>query len=125
MHITWLNIFLLALELWRISSLFANEDGPFHFFRKFRDYCKFLCEHNRFCRELHLYELIECEWCNSVWFGTLLTLLWFLYGDRVIVILLPFALSTLVIVLKYIIQGLEKLNTLLEAEQVERNRTPW
>src|SRR6476661_9315940 len=67
-----LNTFLAA---WRFASLIANEEGPWLIFKRFRANAEQWCKSYRFCRELGLYELIACEWCNSIWIGVGLTLL--------------------------------------------------
>lgn len=114
MSINFLNLFIVAFAVWRVSALFANEAGPFHFFRKLREFCARLCEGNKFCRELHLYELIECEYCNSVWFGTIFMIIWYFFGNAfVYFIALPLALSTWTIIIKHIVQSLEQASSYL------------
>lgn len=49
---------LYILATWRLTSLFANEDGPFKMFERFRNFIK-----------------VDCFWCMSVWFGVLIGLL--------------------------------------------------
>lgn len=93
------TLVLLALATWRLASMFTNEDGPFQIFSKIRILFLF-----------HLPGLhpgLECEWCNSIWFGTLLTGLYFLMGDNIRWILLPLALSAVAIGIKYIVQNLQ------------------
>lgn len=112
-NITILKLFIVILGNWRISSLVANENGPFHIFKKFREWCAFMCNNNKFCEDLHLYELVECEWCNSIWFCGFTVVLWFFIGDIVLVPLLWLCLSACVIFVKFIIQNLEVLHDLL------------
>lgn len=114
MTITFLNILLLGLAAWRLSSLIANEDGPWKIFKRIRDWAERSCEKYWWCREFGLYDFFSCEWCNSVWICSGITLAWFFAGNLLVVLLLPFTFSTIVIFLKFVIQGLEKLNILLE-----------
>ena len=99
-----LNIFLyLSLAAWRLASLVANEDGPWMMFKRFRQRAEQWCQQYRFCRELGLYELVTCEWCNSIWIG-----------ETIFYLALPFALSTVAIVIKYVVQLLQTAQQLLD-----------
>jgi len=110
-----LNIFFyVALAAWRIASLVANEDGPWMMFKRFRQRAEQWCQNYRFCRELGLYELVSCEWCNSIWIGAGLTALYLWVGDAILYLALPLALSTVVIVLKYVVQLLQTAHQFME-----------
>jgi hypothetical protein len=103
-----LNIFfILSLAAWRLASLVANEDGPWRMFKRLRQSAEQLCKRYRFCSELGLYELFSCEWCNSIWIGAGLTLLYLWIGESILYIALPLALSTVAIILKYVVQLLQ------------------
>lgn len=112
-HLTPLMIAIAVLGNWRISSLVSNENGPFHVFKKFRLFCLELCKKNWFCKKLHLYELVECEWCNSVYFCGITIILWYFIGDIILLPLLWLALSACVIFLKFVIQNMEAVLKLL------------
>jgi hypothetical protein len=99
--------FYLALAAWRLASLFANEDGPWFIFKRLRLRAEQWCNRNRFCRELGLYELITCEWCNSIWIGALLTIVYLWVGNHILYVALPLALSTIAIIIKYIVELLQ------------------
>ena len=101
------TFFLLSLAAWRLASLVANEDGPWQIFRRLRQHAENWCKQYKFCSELGLYELVSCEWCNSIWIGTGLTLLYLWIGDTILYVALPLALSTVAIVIKYIVQVLQ------------------
>lgn len=102
---------LLALATWRLSSLLANEPGPFLVFRRIRRKARELCRTNRLCRKFHLYDGLTCEWCNSVWIGTALTIALgpFLALSVPQFLTLPLALSTCTIVVKYTVHTLERI----------------
>jgi hypothetical protein len=106
--------FYLSLAAWRLASLVANEDGPWHMFRRLRQRAEYWCTNNRFCRELGLYELFSCEWCNSIWIGAGFTMLYLWLGETVLYLALPLALSTVVIVMKYVVQFLQAAHQFLE-----------
>ncbi len=103
----------LSLAAWRMASLIANEDGPWLIFKRFRQRAEQWCMKYRFCRELNLYELLACEWCNSVWIGVLLTALYLWLDGTILYLALPFALSTVVIVIKYLVEILQNAQTFL------------
>lgn len=108
MNITPFNVFLVILAIWRLSSLFANEDGPFDIFKRLRLKAKHLTQNVKLFNEFKLHEGLGCEWCNSIWFGTIITLFWIVFGDIVVTVLLPLSMSTAVISIKYVIHVLEK-----------------
>jgi hypothetical protein len=117
-----LNIFFyLSLATWRLASLVANEDGPWLMFKRFRLRAEQWCKRYRFCRELGLYELIECEWCNSIWIGAGLTVLYLGIGETIFYVALSFALSTIVIIIKQVIQLLQTAQQFLEITDKSRD----
>jgi hypothetical protein len=83
-------------------------------FKRFRQRVEQWCNKYRFCRELGLYELVNCEWCNSVWIGAGLTLLYLWMGETILYIALPLALSTVAIVIKYVVQLLQAAQQILD-----------
>lgn len=110
-----LNIFFyLALAAWRLASLVANEDGPWQMFKRFRQRAEQWCTKYRFCRELGLYDLFACEWCNSIWIGAGLTVLYLWLGEAILYIALPFALSAVVIIIKHIVELLQTAQQFLD-----------
>ena len=106
--------FYLALAAWRLASLVANEDGPWQLFRRFRDRAEYMCKKYRFCSELGLYELLSCEWCNSIWIGAGLTILYLWIGESILYIAIPLALSTVTIIIKYLVQTLQSAQEFFE-----------
>ena len=111
-----INIFLyLSLAAWRLASLVANEDGPWMMFKRFRQRAEQWCQQYRFCRELGLYELVTCEWCNSIWIGVGLTALYLWIGETIFYLALPFALSTVAIIIKYVVQLLQTAQQFLDS----------
>ena len=114
-----ITVFLyVSLAAWRLASLIANEDGPWQMFKHLRRLAEHWCRKYKFCSDLGLHELVTCEWCNSVWIGAGLTLLYIGIGDTILYLALPFAFSTVVIILKYIVQTLQTLQKYLESIRV-------
>ena len=111
------TFFYLSLAAWRLASLIANEDGPWQIFKRFRQRAEVWCKKYKFCSDLGLYELLACEWCNSIWIGIGLTLLSLWIGDAILYIALPLALSTVVIVIKYLVQYLQTAQEVLEQKR--------
>jgi len=94
---------LMGLASWRICSLFMKEQGPFDMFVKIREL--FGIQHyddgtvlsyksNFFC------DLFACCWCFSVWVGIFFAVLYVFLPYVAIFIALPFALSTIAIIIE-------------------------
>lgn len=98
----------IVLAAWRLSNLLANEEGPWHIFKKLRRSAAMLEKRTPFWKKFHLYEGCNCELCNSIWFGSLLTWLYLAIGDRIVLMVMPLAISTCVILIKYARQALEQ-----------------
>ena len=110
-----LNIFFyLGLAAWRLASLVANEDGPWMIFKRLRQRAEHWCNKYRFCRELGVYDLFSCEWCNSVWIGAGLTMLYLWIGETILYLALPLALSTVAILIKHVMQVLQSAHQYFE-----------
>lgn len=109
MNLTMINLLIVISATWRLSSLFANEEGPWKCFERLRRNALHATNRNRFLHSFRLYQGLICEWCNSVWFGTILTALWYLFGNGIVIACLPLAISTWAIVLKYFVKILEQV----------------
>ena len=114
--------FYLSLAAWRLASLVANEDGPWQIFKRLRRHAEEWCKRYRFCSDLGLHELVSCEWCNSIWIGVGLTLLYLWIGETILYLALPLALSTVAIVIKYIVQVLQSAQQFLETSNKLREQ---
>jgi hypothetical protein len=121
MSMSPLELFVIAVSAdWRLASLVANEEGPFSMFERLRSWAKRLTENNRFWQSFRLSKGLECEWCNSIWIGAAITLAWYLIGSEILWLLLPFAMSTWVIGIKYVIQTLEQVRLFMENKTDEQ-----
>lgn len=90
------ELLILVLATWRITSLVVEESGPWFIFERFRHlvgvrvdktYPNLKYGRNEFARGL------LCFYCSSLWVGVLLSLLYILDSSSVVVLLLPFSLS--------------------------------
>jgi hypothetical protein len=120
-NIPTIHLVLLIAATWRLANLLANEDGPFHMFKALRSKIARAevrsRRRNGFLSKLHLYEGVNCEYCNSIWFGTLLGWIYlFLTGDTFILsyAVLPLALSTGAILIKKVVFVLGGIDTRLD-----------
>jgi hypothetical protein len=107
MPLTIISFIIFCLAVWRLSSLFANEDGPFNVFKKLRSIALFLQSNTKFFKAFKLHDGLECEWCNSLWFAFPLS---FFIFERSFynLFIVPLAVSTVVIFLKYILERIER-----------------
>lgn len=107
---TVFQFIIICLADWRLSSLFANEDGPFSIFKRFRKLCDYLCSNNEIMKLSEVNEGLKCEWCNSIWFSVLTIIFYQLIYKSLTVFemfVYPLAISTVVIFLKYVRERLE------------------
>jgi hypothetical protein len=117
MNIPAIHLVLLVAATWRLSNLLANEDGPFHMFKTLRSRIARAEVRSRrkngLLSRLHLYEGVNCEYCNSIWHGTLLTIIYRLFNpiDLTTAILLPLALSTGAIIIKHFVYITKSVDT--------------
>lgn len=88
-----MDYIILGLATFRLSSLLANEPGPFDMFGKLRNAAKGELEKG-----------LGCVWCNSVWVGTLFTVL-YLIMPWIVWALLPLALSSIAIITSRVVDG--------------------
>lgn len=72
-----MDIILLALATWRLSSLLADEEGPFGIFVKIRFFLGVRTD-PKTGTQFFMNSIAKgavCVWCNSLWFGLLFALL--------------------------------------------------
>ncbi|TRO54471.1 hypothetical protein E2P63_01205 [Candidatus Bathyarchaeota archaeon] len=87
-----MDILLIALATWRISSLVSAETGPFWIFSNFRAWIADKAKDGNKLF-LTLEEGIQCIWCVSVWFSLIGALL--LDGNYIVNVLAISALAIL------------------------------
>lgn len=95
------DVAILALALWRISSLLVNERGPFDAFLRLRSWAGVAHDDDgepvSFDQRLYLAGLLFCVWCTSLMAGLVLAVLYVALPTGTVYAALPFALSALAI----------------------------
>lgn len=82
-----LDLIILGLATWRLSSLLTNdnEEGPFGLLIRTREFGR------------KITSAFDCLWCMSIWIGLVIILLYWAIPDYTIWICLPLALSAIAI----------------------------
>ena len=105
MNISILHLVLLIAATWRLSNLVAHEDGPSLMFARLRKSTS--KSKSRWVRKFGFVQLLNCEYCLSIWFGIALTFAYELNSPGSISnigwFVLPLVLSTGAILIKHII----------------------
>jgi len=112
LEINTTDALVLVLATWRLSSLLADEDGPFKFLERIRTWMGVritVDEHGNEERVVPdaprgffhairktIADGMLCRWCSSVWLGILLTAIYFIWSG-IVWLAFPLALSTLAI----------------------------
>lgn len=80
MHVDpWLSFLISSLATYRMSTLWANDDGPLDMMKRTRESLEGWG--TWYAPIKFLSDLIGCVRCNSVWFGAAFGLLWALAYD--------------------------------------------
>lgn len=91
-----MDIIILSLAVWQISNLLIDEAGPYSILERFRARIGIGYNAQGFpYAENELAELFSCHFCLSIWIGILIAILYFFYPSLAYWLCLPFALSTL------------------------------
>ena len=99
---------IMAMAVWRVSSIVAREDGPMDIFPKFKTRVLDLSEDER----LHIsvrkmlnsfYRGLNCMWCNSVWFSAIASI--FITVSFLEWSVVTLSLSTMVIIIETVVKG--------------------
>ncbi len=91
-----LDFLVMALAVWRVSSLLVNEQGPFDMFLRLRKAAGIIHDENKevaVVPERFWPQLLSCIWCTSMWVAIATSLLYCLFPMITIYLCLPFALS--------------------------------
>lgn len=94
------EIALMGFATWRCANMLANEKGPFYCFWRLKRSVREAQRHNRTMRHFNLYGLLDCEYCNSVWIGTIIVALYMVAPTVVLIGCAALSLSTIAIFLK-------------------------
>jgi len=107
---SWFDTVIASLALWRIASLFTAERGPGRMFVLLRGRVGVLHDDNDkpigFDESRAFAEAFYCLWCFSMWAGLPYGALWVIVPGIMLPLSMPFALSTLAVVIeRYINHG--------------------
>lgn len=97
-----IDILVLGLATWRISAMLTKEAGPFHVFEKLRELVGIQHDEDGNVSVIPnklFAELLSCVWCMSIWAAAFWVVLWFFFPDIAFYASLPFAISTVAILL--------------------------
>jgi hypothetical protein len=102
---------ITAFAVWRISSIFAREKGPFDMFVYIRKQIYMGTVYNSLIGKIFvaLNNGIACVWCNSVWFASVFSIP--LSGSIFEWIIYTFALSGVAIIIEVLYGFCSKTNT--------------
>lgn len=106
-----IDVILLGLACWRLSSLFYQEEGPFGMFTKIRE--KIGIQHDVngvpcIYPDKFWCKLFSCMWCLSVWFAGMLTVGYIFLPTITIYFALWLSLSTITIMVnEWLVAGKE------------------
>ena len=105
-----LELTILALATYRMAHLLAFEEGPFRIFDSIRRVMGQRISEDSGVpyNTTHLSKGATCLWCNSMWFGIVLTVIYAICGRIALMIALPFALSACAIAIDSCIEVLLK-----------------
>ena len=97
------HILILALAVYRATSLLSSERGPKELLKRIRLLCGvryMLDEHGNdiAVADTEIAKLISCPLCLSVWLGAIASALYITLGIVAVWMALPFALSALAII---------------------------
>jgi len=100
-----IEFLILGLATWRLSSLLVNEEGPWGLLARFRHLLGVRYDElsNVYGTNI-LARLLTCLWCTSVWIGAFLVVA-FLLMPKVVLLMMPFALSGFAILFEEMICG--------------------
>jgi hypothetical protein len=103
-----IEFIILALAVWRLSSLLVHEEGPFDIFLSLRHRAGVAyTEYSNRIGKNEIARALVCLWCTSVWVGIVVVLLYVILGDLVVWLASPFALSAGAILVEQVVGGNE------------------
>lgn len=106
-----MDFLILALATTRISSLMADEDGPWGLFEWLRGKVGVRRDKKGENYGTNNFSVgLVCQWCNSVWIGIALMAL-YIYSKQITVwIAFPLALSAVTVVISELTKALTRWN---------------
>lgn len=104
-----LDLLVLAVATWRLTSFLVNEAGPFNLGYKIRQLVGIRYDEQSVPYGTNtVAEMLLCVWCTSFWIGVILGGVHLLAPTVAFYIALPFALSGMAILFQVILDRLER-----------------
>ncbi len=101
-----MDFLILALATFRISSLIADEDGPFGLFEWLRSLVGVKRdETGQPYGENNFAAGVICLWCTSIWIGEILMCMHIISKQKTIRVCRPLALSTVTVIISRWVNG--------------------
>lgn len=98
-------ILILGLASWRLASLLVVEEGPFDILGKFRSFIGIRYDElSKPYGTNVIAEAFTCVWCASMWIAILFSIAYYISAHFAVMLSLPFAVSTVVIIVERIVQ---------------------
>jgi len=98
------ELFILGLATWRLTSMIVNEDGPWYIFERFRHLIGIRYnELNIKVSTNVVAEGLSCVWCSSIWVASLVLLSYALAPRTTLIVSLILTLSTIVILIEKVV----------------------
>jgi len=99
MRIPLSDLLILALAVWRVSSLLVREDGPWALLARLRYHAGVRYDESSLpYGDGVLGDLFICTWCMSVWIGLVTAVLYLVWPAPTLMAALPLALSAAAII---------------------------
>jgi len=99
-----MELLIIALAAWRLTSLLNVEAGPYNVLSKFRHLVGIrIDEYGQPYGTNQLAEMVNCSWCLSLWVG-LAWAIGYITWEYTWLVALPFALSASAIVIERVIE---------------------
>lgn len=121
MNIPTIHLVLLIASVWRLSNLIVHEAGPSYVFARLRKWAS--KSRAKWVRKFGLVDLLNCEYCVSVWFGVALSLAYGMTIPGSIIgvgwFVIPLALSTGAILIKHIVFLIKSVDTRFDQQNQE------
>jgi len=95
------ELFILGMATWRLTSLLVNEEGPWNIFARLRYMIGI--RYNERSERVSMNVLAEglsCVWCSSIWVASLVLLSYALVPRTTLIVSLILTLSSIAILIE-------------------------
>lgn len=101
---TFLDLLIVGLACWRMSSMIVDEEGPWHVFLRVRDWVGVDDGYGGVYPDDEWYKKIfECIWCCSVWVGLGFAVSYYISPFFTVLLSFPLAVSAFAILFHQVI----------------------